>query len=64
MCPGWHRPSECAYSPGPRPLTVGTAAGVAVGLRGSISVFLSGTSSAGQTRCVATFAFFSAPCSS
>lgn len=47
MCPVLHRLSNSVYLPGPRPLPVGTVGGVAVGLRGSISVFLSGTSSAG-----------------
>lgn len=47
MCPVLHRLSSIVYLPGPRPLPVGTVGGVAVGLRGSISVFLSGTSSAG-----------------
>lgn len=41
------RLSECVYLPGPRSLPAGTLGGVAVGLRGSISVFPSGTSSAG-----------------
>ena len=45
--PVLHRLSGCVYLPGPCPLPPGTVRGVAVGLRGSISVFLSGTSSAG-----------------
>ena len=42
-----HRLPECVYLPGPSSLPAGTGRGVAVGLRSSISVFLSGTSSAG-----------------
>lgn len=47
MWPVPHRLSGCVYLPGPCPLPAGTVGGVTVGLRGSISVFPSGTSSAG-----------------
>lgn len=47
MCPVLHGLFQCVCLPGPCLLTVGTFGGVAVGLHGSISVFLSSTSSAG-----------------
>lgn len=47
MRPVLFRLSNCVYLPGPCPLPVGTPRGVAVGLCDTISVFPSGTSSAG-----------------